>query len=57
MLERLGLEPNSYVLYVSRFEPENNPDRVLEAWSRVRGDRRLVMVGGAPYVILARRGE
>jgi len=49
MLDRLGLEPGSYVLYVSRFEPENNPDRVLEAWSRVAGDRRLVMVGGAPY--------
>jgi len=48
-LDRLGLEPDQYVLYVSRFEPENNPDRVLEAWSRVAGDRRLVMVGGAPY--------
>jgi len=49
MLDRLGLEPDNYVLYVSRFEPENNPDRVVEAWSRVAGDRRLVMVGGAPY--------
>ncbi len=48
-LERLGLAPGDYVLYVSRFEPENNPDRVVEAWSRVPGDRRLVMVGGAPY--------
>ena len=48
-LERLGLEPGSYVLYVSRFEPENNPDRVAAAWSRVPGERRLVMVGGAPY--------
>jgi len=48
-LDRLGLVPGEYVLYVSRFEPENNPDRVLEAWLRVAGDRRLVMVGGAPY--------
>jgi len=48
-LDSLGLEPNQYVLYVSRFEPENNPDRVVEAWSRMAGDRRLVMVGGAPY--------
>jgi len=48
-LESLGLEADQYVLYVSRFEPENNPDRVLEAWLRVAGDRRLVMVGGAPY--------
>jgi len=49
ILDRLGLEADDYVLYVSRFEPENNPDRVVEAWSRVAGDRRLVMVGGAPY--------
>lgn len=48
-LDRLGLVAGEYVLYVSRFEPENNPDRVAEAWSRVPGDRRLVMVGGAPY--------
>jgi glycosyltransferase involved in cell wall biosynthesis len=48
-LDRLGLSPDGYVLYVSRFEPENNPDRVLEAWRRVDGSRPLVMVGGAPY--------
>jgi len=48
-LDRLGLTAGEYLLYVSRFEPENNPDRVLEAWSRTAGDRRLVMVGGAPY--------
>jgi len=48
-LEELGLKPGEYLLYVSRFEPENNPDRVVEAYSRVGGNRRLVMVGGAPY--------
>ena len=48
-LEEMGLEPGSYVLYVSRFEPENNPDRVAAAWTRVPGDHRLVMVGGAPW--------
>jgi glycosyltransferase involved in cell wall biosynthesis len=55
-LEELGLDPDGYVLYVSRFEPENNPDRVLEAWRRVSGKRKLVMVGGAPYALeLAQR--
>ncbi len=55
-LERLGLEPGQYLLYVSRFEPENNPDRVAAAYRRVNGQRRLVMVGGAPYAPgLARR--
>jgi glycosyltransferase involved in cell wall biosynthesis len=55
-LATLGLEPGAYVLYVSRFEPENNPDRVVEAYRQVPGGRRLVMVGGAPYAPgLARR--
>ena len=49
ILERLGLQPRSYFLYVSRFEPENNPHRVVEAYRRVAGDLPLVMVGGAPY--------
>ncbi len=49
VLRRLGLEDRSYVLYVSRFEPENNPDRVVVAYRGVPGDAKLVMVGGAPY--------
>lgn len=48
-LRRLGLEPRRYFLYVSRFEPENNPHRVAEAYRAVPGDLPLVMVGGAPY--------
>jgi glycosyltransferase involved in cell wall biosynthesis len=48
-LERLGLEPRGYLLYVSRFEPENNPHRVVEAYASVPGEMPLLMVGGAPY--------
>lgn len=48
-LAALGLEPRRYFLYVSRFEPENNPHRVVEAYGQVGGDLPLVMVGGAPY--------
>jgi glycosyltransferase involved in cell wall biosynthesis len=48
-LDRLGLEPRGYFLYVSRFEPENNPHRVAAAYRSVRGSMPLVMVGGAPY--------
>ncbi len=48
-LAALGLEPRRYFLYVSRFEPENNPDRVAEAYRAVGGELPLVMVGGAPY--------
>ena len=49
ILEELGLEPRGYFLYVSRFEPENNPHRVVAAYRRVGGDLPLVMVGDAPY--------
>jgi glycosyltransferase involved in cell wall biosynthesis len=49
VLERLGIEPRRYFLYVSRFEPENNPHRVAEAYRQAGGDLPLVMVGGAPY--------
>lgn len=49
VLERLGLKPRGYLLYVSRFEPENNPHRVLEAYARVGGTMPLVLVGDAPY--------
>jgi glycosyltransferase involved in cell wall biosynthesis len=52
-LERLGLEPRKYVLFVGRLEPENNPHLLVEAFSRIdtaaaRG-MKLVIVGGAPY--------
>ncbi|MGE0105087.1 MAG: DUF1972 domain-containing protein [Blastocatellales bacterium] len=48
-LERFGLRPNGYVLYVSRLEPENNAHLVIDAYERVRTDMPLVIVGGAPY--------
>jgi len=48
-MQRLGLETRRFFLYVSRFEPENNPHRVAEAYRAVEGDLPLVMVGGAPY--------
>ena len=49
ILDELGLESRRYFLYVSRFEPENNPHRVVAAYARVGGDLPLVMVGDAPY--------
>ena len=49
ILEQLGLEERRYFLYVSRFEPENNPHRIARAYARVGGDVPLVMVGDAPY--------
>jgi glycosyltransferase involved in cell wall biosynthesis len=53
MLERLGLEPRKYILFVGRLEPENNPRLLVEAFSRIGADEargmKLAIVGGAPY--------
>jgi glycosyltransferase involved in cell wall biosynthesis len=49
LLASLGLEAGRYLLYVSRFEPENNPHQVVRAYCEVAGDVPLVMVGDAPY--------
>ncbi|HTQ79591.1 MAG TPA: DUF1972 domain-containing protein [Thermoanaerobaculia bacterium] len=49
VLDRLGLKRRGYFLYVSRFEPENNPHQVASAYRQVGGDLPLVLVGGAPY--------
>ncbi|HEX3068970.1 MAG TPA: glycosyltransferase, partial [Thermoanaerobaculia bacterium] len=35
VLDRLGVEPGNYILYVSRFEPENNPLEVVRAYEGV----------------------
>lgn len=48
-VRRWRAEPNRYVLYVSRLEPENNARLVIEAFKRVRTAYRLLIVGDAPY--------
>ncbi len=52
-VERLGLEPGKYILFVGRLEPENNPHLLVEAFSRIDSGRargmKLAIVGGAPY--------
>jgi len=48
-LDRLGIRPGGYVLYVSRLEPENNADVVIRAWRDADPPLDLVVVGDAPY--------
>lgn len=48
-LARLGLKAGRYVLYVSRLEPENNADVVIDAYRGVRSDLPLAIIGDAPY--------
>ena len=48
-VRKWGVQPNRYVLYVSRLEPENNARLVIEAFKRVRTAHKLLIVGDAPY--------
>lgn len=49
ILERLGLENEGYVLFVGRLVPENRAELLIEAFKLVKTDRKLVIVGDAPY--------
>ena len=49
IIRKWRVEPQRYVLYVSRLEPENNAHLVIEAFKRVRTSHKLVIVGDAPY--------
>jgi glycosyltransferase involved in cell wall biosynthesis len=48
-LERLGLRPRGYLLFVGRLVPENNAHVLVEAFEALDTDLRLVIVGDAPY--------
>ena len=45
----LDLPAKPFILYVSRLEPENNPELLLDAYRQVQTDWPLVMVGGNAY--------
>lgn len=49
VLRRVNVERGKYVLYVSRFEPENNPLEVVEAYEKCGTEIPLVMVGEGRY--------
>lgn len=49
VLQRLQVESRNFSLYVSRFEPENNPLEVAMAYQKLDRAPKLVMVGSAAY--------
>jgi glycosyltransferase involved in cell wall biosynthesis len=49
-LERFGLQPRRYILWVGRLEPEAQVEELIRAFtSLVETDLKLVIVGDAPY--------
>jgi glycosyltransferase involved in cell wall biosynthesis len=49
VLEKLGLKPGEYFLYVSRLEPENNALLVRESFEKIAASLKLALIGDAPY--------
>ncbi len=48
-LDRLGLVPEQYLLFVGRLVPEKGVQYLIEAFERIETPRRLVIVGDDPY--------
>ncbi|WP_424348208.1 DUF1972 domain-containing protein [Kocuria sp. CH-021] len=49
VVEAVGLSPFGYHLVVARMEPENHVHLIVNAYTRSRSTRPLVIVGTAPY--------
>ena len=49
ILKRLRLDPGEYLLFVGRLVPENRAELLIEAFQGIKTDKKLVIVGDAPY--------
>lgn len=49
IVKRLGLVPGEYILFVSRLVPENRAELLIEAFKGISTEKKLVIVGDAPY--------
>jgi glycosyltransferase involved in cell wall biosynthesis len=48
ILERLGIVAKEYLLFVGRFIPDKGVHLLIDAFSKVTTDKKLVLVGGSP---------
>jgi glycosyltransferase involved in cell wall biosynthesis len=48
-LDKLGLEPHGYFLYVSRMEPENRALEVRQSFEQIATSMKLALIGDAPH--------
>jgi glycosyltransferase involved in cell wall biosynthesis len=48
-LDRFGLEPREYVLFVGRLVPENNIHHLIHAFEQTDTEKKLVIVGSDPW--------
>lgn len=48
ILEKLGLKPNEYILFVGRFIPDKGLQYLIPAFEKTETQKKLVLVGGSP---------
>jgi glycosyltransferase involved in cell wall biosynthesis len=48
ILDKLGLTPGEYFLFVGRFIPDKGVHLLIEAFSRTATRKKLVLIGGSP---------
>lgn len=48
IMEKLGLTPGEYLLFVGRFIPDKGLHYLIPAFESTKTDKRLVLVGGTP---------
>src|ERR1700681_2248090 len=48
-LDRFGLQPREYVLFVGRLVPENNIHHLIRAFEQTTTNKKLVIVGDDPW--------
>jgi glycosyltransferase involved in cell wall biosynthesis len=48
ILNKTGLLPNEYFLFVGRFIPDKGLHLLVEAFERLKTDKKLVLIGGSP---------
>ena len=47
--KKYGLEKDSYLLFLARIVPEKGLDYLIDAYSKINTDKKLVIVGGASH--------
>jgi glycosyltransferase involved in cell wall biosynthesis len=48
ILNKLELQPNEYFLFVGRFIPDKGLHLLVEAFEKLKTDKKLVLIGGSP---------
>ena len=48
ILDRLGITKGAYFLFVGRFIPDKGLHLLVEAFSKLSTDKKLVLIGGSP---------